>query len=83
MTHRAVFQRRNVFYVWGTIIAVFVALLIGATPLLAQDAGPDFKAIYEPLNGEYELYTVDDLVISRTKPTNNNTGSAKTAARCR
>jgi hypothetical protein len=38
-------------------------------------ADPDFSTIDDPLNGDYELFTVDDLIIARTKPANNNTRS--------
>ncbi len=42
----------------------------------AAATNPDFSTIDDPLNGEYELFTVDDLVIARTKPANNNTTSS-------
>ncbi len=53
----------------GTVMAL--SLFIGSA--YAQD--PDFDNIDDPLMGEYELNTVDDLLISRTKPLNSNTQS--------
>ena len=57
-----------------TPLVVLLALCFAAAPALAQD--PDFDAIDDPLNGAFELYTVDDLLISRTKPQNDNTTSS-------
>jgi hypothetical protein len=52
-------------------LAALVALIFTAAPASAQD--PDFDTIDDPLNGEYELFTVDDLLIMRSKAVNNNT----------
>ncbi|MFN2140593.1 MAG: FG-GAP repeat domain-containing protein, partial [Candidatus Promineifilaceae bacterium] len=41
----------------------------------AAASDPDFNTIDDPLNGEYELFTVDDLLIMRSKAVNNNTTS--------
>ena len=38
----------------------------------APATDPDFSTVDDPLNGDYELYTVDDLVISRAKALNSN-----------
>ena len=56
-----------------TPLVVLLALCFAAAPVQAQD--PDFDTIDDPLNGDYELYTVDDLLISRTKPENSDTSS--------
>ena len=54
----------------GTVMAL--SLFIGSA--YAQD--PNFDTIDDPLDGEYELYTVDDLLIFRTTSRNNNTASS-------
>ena len=64
-------------YLFLLVLALF-ALLIAAVPLLARDdtavaQDPDFSAVDDPLNGDYELFTVDDLVISRATPLDNKT----------
>ncbi|MCB0023377.1 MAG: hypothetical protein KDD91_10130, partial [Caldilinea sp.] len=62
---------------WPIVIPTLAFLLLlgfAAKPAFAQD--PDFSTIDDPLNGDYELYTVDDLVVARTKPENSNTTSA-------
>jgi hypothetical protein len=41
----------------------------------AAASDPDFSTIDDPLNGEYELFTVDDLLIMQSKAVNNNTTS--------
>ena len=41
----------------------------------AAVSDPDFNTINDPLNGEFELFTVDDLLTSRTKPQNGGTTS--------
>jgi hypothetical protein len=55
------------------IVLIAVGLLLSGGVLMAQD--PNFNDIDDPLNGQYELFTVDDLLIMRTKPLNNNTAS--------
>ena len=43
------------------------------TEAVAQD--PDFDTVDDPLDGDYQLFTVDDLVLARTKPMNSHTES--------
>ncbi len=63
-----------------------LALAVAPTIVRAQEAGndeglptaernsdPDFSTIDDPLNGAYELYTVDDLLISRPTPLDSAT----------
>ena len=72
------------------LLVIFALLLLALIflPALAQDTPasveaatptpmptPNFGEVDDPLNGEYELFTVDDLVIGRTKPVNSNTKS--------
>ncbi len=65
------------------LLIVFAALISTGLPLSARedeavDQDPDFSTIDDPLDGDYELYTVDDLLISRTKGVNGNKNSQVT-----
>ena len=54
-------------------LILFSVVLMAVAPLLAREddtavaQDPDFSEVDDPLNGEYELFTVDDLLIMRTK----------------
>ncbi len=64
-------------YLWTLAIPALVILVLlgfAAKPAFAQDF--NFGTIDDPLNGDYELFTVDDLVVARTNPENNNTTSS-------
>src|SRR5690606_17277627 len=52
-------------------LALLVAMSLLNKPALAQD--PDFSAIDDPLDGQYELFAVDDLLIQRPKGQNSST----------
>jgi hypothetical protein len=73
--HTSRIPNRKLYGLVFTILIVMLAggLLLTGSVLAAQD--PNFSDIDDPLNGEYELFTVDDLLIMRTKPVNNNTQS--------
>lgn len=64
------------------LITAFILLLVGiaaggslALGSQTVDQSPDFGDVNDPLNGDYQLFTVDDLLIARTKGQNNNTTS--------
>ncbi len=63
-------------------LITLLVLIIAGVPLLAReeaptapDQDPDFSQVDDPLNGELQLFTVDDLLIARTKPENSKTQS--------
>ncbi|MCB0139578.1 MAG: VCBS repeat-containing protein [Caldilineaceae bacterium] len=57
-----------------TLLTPLIMLCLITKPTLAQE--PDFDHIDDPLHGEYELFTVDDLVIFRTKAVSNSITSS-------
>ncbi len=59
----------------GFLVLLLIAVWFGAMPgrVYAQD--PDFNSINDPLNGDYELFNVDDLLVMRTKPLSSSTQS--------
>ena len=48
-------------------LVLLLALVVTSRPVMAQN-DPDFGAIDDPLDGDYEVFTVDDFVIYRTLP---------------
>ena len=56
------------------LLVIVAAFALMARPALAQD-DPNFAAINDPLDGEYEIFTVDDLLIAVTKPLASDTQS--------
>jgi hypothetical protein len=58
------------------LLAILIAALLPAILIATAYADdPNFATINDPLNGDYEVFTVDDLLIFRTTPLDNGTKS--------
>ncbi len=66
-------ESRRLWPILIPVLAILLLLGFAAEPAFAQD--PNFSTIDDPLEGQWELSTVNDLVLYQSHSAFNNTES--------